>query len=378
MLARGFVPEEIHKTKQSHSIGWLVFVLCFVGLVFLFSASYYRSELLFGNPYYFFKQQFIRMIIGAVFAFIISKVNFESLTRFLPLLILLNILLLILTFIPGIGVSFWGANRWIIIAGISFQPSEFAKFTLVFYLAYILSKKKDAFDEPFTSIIPPAIVIFIFSFLVYLQNDFSTAIFLLFIGAFMLFIAGVPIRYFLYFIVVALPLLLILLFTKEHRVLRLITFLDPSRDPDGTGYQIQVSMRAMSEGGLWGKGIGAGDFKFGILPEAHSDFVFSIFAEEMGFVGVLVVFALFSIFAVRAFSVSINQESFFYRMLGFGSIFTIVLQVLLNISVVSGLLPTTGIPLPFFSAGGSSALITLALCGLIINISKSSEGGWNV
>lgn len=378
MLAKGFVPEEVKRIDYSKSLAWLTFIISIIGLVFLFSASYYRSELLFGNPYHFFKQQFIRMLIGVLFAFVVSKISLDYLSRFLPFLIFVNLILLALTFVPGIGVSFWGANRWIIVAGMSFQPSEFAKFTLVLYLAYILGKRNGNFEDPFQSVLPPAIVILVFSFIIYLQNDFSTSIFILFVGASMLFVAGVPLRYFLYFIVIAVPLLFILLFTKEHRVLRLITFLDPSRDPDGTGYQIQISMRALAEGGLWGKGIGAGDFKFGILPEAHSDFVFSIFGEEMGLVGVLGVIVLFFVFSFRAFYVSMFQKTDYYRLLGIGATFTIILQVLLNLSVVIGLLPTTGIPLPLFSAGGSSALITLMLCGILINISRSLKGGENV
>lgn len=366
----GFAPERVHDSSRGTFLPLLVALLLSVGLSMLFSASHYRSEVLVGNPYYFVLQQAVRVAVGLVVAGALVLIPLEVLQRTLPWMVLGTLGLLLLTFVPGIGVSFFGANRWIVVAGVSFQPSELAKFALVFYLSYILSRKRDRFEDPGVSIVPPAVVLFSFVLLVYLQNDFSTAIFLLFSGMYVFFAAGVPFRYFAFFFMVGVPLFLILLFTREHRVLRLLAYLDPSRDPDGVGYQIQASLRALSEGGFWGKGMGNGTYKYGVLPEAHSDFIFATVGEELGFVGVVGICLLFTMLVLEGFRIGVRQEEGFPRLLAFSVTTTLALQVLINLSVVCGLLPTTGVPLPFFSAGGSAALVTLMFCGLLGNLSR--------
>jgi cell division protein FtsW len=212
--------------------------------------------------------------------------------------------------------------------------------------------------------------------MIFAQNDFSTAMFLIFVSGAMFFIAGVKIRYFLSSFVAVIPFILILIVSKEHRVKRLIAFIDPEKDPVGVGYQIIKAKAALISGGFWGNGLGNGVKKFGTLPEAHSDFIFAIVGEETGLIGVFIIIILFTVFAVRGYAVSRergNDGDYFSAFLGFGITTSIFYQALMNMAVVSGVVPATGIPLPFFSHGGSSMLVTLLMCGMLLNISKNYQ-----
>jgi cell division protein FtsW len=190
---------------------------------------------------------------------------------------------------------------------------------------------------------------------------------------FVFFIAGVRLRYFFSAIVMLLPLSGLLILTKEHRLRRLISFINPEWEPQGAGYQVRASRFSIISGGFWGKGIGQGTRKIASVPEVHSDFIFSSFAEESGFLGVMLFGLLFAVFAVRGYRAALGNEETFPRLLGCGLMTMILSQTLVNIAVVSGVLPATGIPLPFFSAGGSSLATTLIMAGLIVNVSKRSR-----
>ena len=270
-----------------------------------------------------------------------------------------------------------GANRWIIVGGISFQPSELAKLTLVLYLSYILAKKFGDLDDVINSLVPPLLVVGTFTALIYFQNDFSTALFVLLLSLLLFFVAGVKLRYFSLLVLTLLPLASILVLTKEHRVERLIAFLDPSSDPVGTGYQVIAAQSALGSGNFWGAGFGEGTEKLGGLPEAHSDFIFAVFAEEAGFIGVMFIIVLFLAFAVRGYAVAFRyeREDTFSFLLAFGLTGCIVFRALVNMAVVSGMLPATGLPLPFFSHGGSSMVIALLMSGLLVNLSRGVPSG---
>ncbi len=341
-----------------------------VGVSILFSSSFYRASYLFSDPLYFLRRQLLWIALGSGAAVFLAHVSLAFVRRVIPAALLATTVLMAMTFVPGIGSKFLGARRWIILFGYSFQPSELAKMITLIYLAYILSRKHDRLDDAVNALLPPVIVVALFATLIYLQNDFSTAFFLVFVALAMLFVAGVPLRYFFALGVMTAPLSIILLLTREHRVNRLLAFLDPTRDPAGTGYQVLASRTALSQGGLWGAGIGRGVQKFGSLPEAHSDFVFAILAEELGFIGVVLVVLLFLFFAYRGLRIAYLAKDRFVGLLAFGITASIVLQALLNMAVVSGLVPATGIPLPFFASGGSSMFVSLAMCGLLVNLSR--------
>jgi cell division protein FtsW len=203
-----------------------------------------------------------------------------------------------------------------------------------------------------------------------MQNNFSTAVFVTVNALIMFYIAGVKFRYFLGAAVILAPICTLLVFTSSHRLLRVITFLWPDQDPLGAAYQLRSSIISIGSGGVWGRGIGRGVRKISSVPEIQSDFIFSAYTEEMGFIGVLLFYLIFLIFAARGYKTALKQEDTFKRLLAFGLVTIITSQALINIAVVSGMLPVTGIPLPFFSAGGSSLATSLVIAGLIVNVSR--------
>ena len=341
-----------------------------LGAAVLFSASYPYAQAVFRDPYYFLKRQVLWILIGTVSALIAAQVPLDLVRKSVPLLVAGTFVLMLLTFVPGIGLPIQGARRWVFFFGISFEPSELVKLTLVVYLASIFSKKQDRIDDAVNALLPPLLVAAVFVALTYMQNDFSTAFFILVIALAMFLVAQVRVAYLLLLSVLVVPLGGVMLFTKTHRVRRLMAYLNPLADPQGSGYQVIASQTALSGGGLWGRGMGKGIKKLGGLPEAHSDFIFAVVGEEAGFLGALFVLLLFVLFAWRGYGIAFRAEDSFQRYLAFGLTTVVFLQAMLNIAVVAGLVPATGIPLPFFSSGGSSMLISLTACGLLINLSR--------
>lgn len=371
MAGRAFFADQID--SQDHRLDpvfiALVVALIILGLGMLWSASWFRAQQLYGEPLRFVLRHALWMATGIVVMAISAVVPLSWIRRLLPLIVLSSVVVSLLTFVPGISARYMGARRWIIIFNVSFQPSEILKATMVIYLAHILARREGEFEEPLQSLIPPTIIVAVFAGIVLLQNDFSTAVFIGLVAAAMFYAAGVPNRYFAGLFALAVPLTLISLFTREHRVRRIIAFLNPGYDPSGSGYQILAARRALENGGFWGAGIGQSTRKFGGLPEAQSDFLFAVAAEELGFVGVMIVVGLFLLLFGRGLYLARRQDDWFRSLLIFGLSTSIFQQALLNIAVVAGAVPATGIPLPFFSAGGSSLVITFAMCGLILNAS---------
>jgi len=343
-----------------------------LGIAVLFSASYPHAQALFQDPYHFLRRQLLWILIGTLAAIIAAQVPLELVRRSIPALVVVAFVLMVLTLVPGVSVPVQGARRWLFLFGISFEPSELVKLAVVLYLASILSKKQDRMDDAVNALLPPLVVVGVFVALTYLQNDFSTAFFILIVSLAMFLVAQVQLLHLVLLSVLVVPLGGVLLFTKTHRVRRLMAFLNPLADPRGSGYQIIASQAALSGGGFWGRGLGKGIKKLGGLPEAHSDFIFAVIGEEAGFLGALFVLLLFVVFAWRGYAVAFRATVSFHRYLAFGLTTLIFLQAILNIAVVAGLVPATGIPLPFFSSGGSSMLVSLTMCGLLVNLSKVS------
>lgn len=372
-LNAGLMVERVDRRPIDSFLLANLVLLVGVGLSVLFSASYFRADRLFGEPLYFFHRQLVWTVLGLVGALAATRVSLDALRRLAPVLLIPTLLLMFLSFVPRVGVQVLGARRWIVLFGYSFQPSELVKLSLVLYLAHILSRKRERFHDPLNAILPPVLVAGFFVALIYAQNDFSTAFFVLLIALSMFFVSGFPLRYFISMTVMTAPIATILLLSREHRVRRVLAFVDPGRDPAGTGYQILASQRALADGGLWGVGIGRSVRKLGGLPEAHSDFVFAVLGEEFGYLGVLAVLGLFLAFAYRGFVLSFRIEDHFRSYLAFGLTSGIVLQALLNMAVVVGMVPATGIPLPFFSSGGSSIVVSLIMAGLLLNLSRDAS-----
>ncbi len=365
-----FVVEKIDSRPADFLFTGITVLLAGLGLAFLFSASFYYGERQFGNSYHFVIRHAVYLLVGSAGAVLMSRISFDFLRRLVPVMLLASFILLLLPFVPGIGGTVMGARRWILLFGYSFQPSEFAKLTVIIYLAYIFSKKNERLDDLVNTVVPPLIIISLFTMTIYGQNDFSTAFFLLSVSVAMFFVSGIRLSYFIFLATTVVPLAFILVFTKEHRVQRIIAFLRPELDPSGTGYQVLAARDALVKGGLFGVGLGRGTEKIGGLPEAHSDFVFAVLGEETGLLGVIAITAVFVLFAVRGYGIALRSKDSFSFLLGFGCVTAVFFQAMFNIAVVAGLVPATGIPLPFFSSGGTSLIVTLLMCGLIMNISR--------
>jgi len=362
----------LERTPQRRDAALMIVLVLLIGLGLsaLFSASYNWAEQLYGDPFRLIRRQAIWVLLGSFVAFLAYTVPLKVIRSVVPAMVVGALGLMALTFVPGLGEEYLGGRRWILLFGSSFQPSEFVKVVLVVYLAHMLDRKRDTLDDTMNSVLPPLIVVAVFGSLIYLQNDFSTSVFVVLVSLLMLFVARVRLRFFFGLGVVATPLAVILLLTREHRVLRILAFIDPNLDRFGSGYQVLAAQRALEQGGLWGRGIGQGLQKYGSLPEPHSDFVFAVLGEELGYLGVVVVLGLFIAFAVKGYGLAFAATSTFRSLLAFGLTSVIVLQALLNMAVVCGLVPATGIPLPFFSHGGSAILMTLVMCGLLLNVAR--------
>ncbi len=377
-LRAGLMVERVDRRPVDSFLLATLVLLVGMGLSVLFSASYFRADRLFGEPTYFLRRQIVWLVLGMFGAITATRVSLDALRKIIPLLLVPTLVFMLLSFVPRVGVQVLGARRWIVLFGYSFQPSELVKLCLILYLSHILSRKREQFHDPLNAILPPVLVAGFFVALIYAQNDFSTAFFVLLVTLLMFFVSGFPLRYFLSMTIMSAPIATILLLSREHRVRRVLAFVDPGRDPAGTGYQILASQGALADGGLWGVGIGRSVRKLGGLPEAHSDFVFAVLGEEFGYIGVVVVLGLFAMFAYRGFSLAFRLEDSFRSFLAFGLTAGISLQAALNMAVVVGMVPATGIPLPFFSSGGSSIVVSLVMAGLLLNLSRDasvSEGG---
>jgi len=366
-----FDAERAQNQNTAHLFCICVILLMGLGLVTLYSASYSFAARFFRHGNYFIIRQIIFAAAGIVLFIIFSRISLGFLRKCVLPLFFISALLCVLTMVRGIGVERYGASRWIEIGPLSYQPSEMVKFVLPLYLAHLLDKKADNLDNFYSGILPPVLVTGLFFALIYIQNNFSTAVFIVFNAMVVFFLAGMRYRYFFAAIAMIAPISALLVFTKEHRVRRLVSFLRPEWDPLGSGFQVQASREAIISSGFWGKGIGEGTRKIASIPEIHSDFIFSAYVEETGFIGIMLIFALFALFAVLGYKAALDSKTLFARLLAAGLTTMIVSQTLLNTAVVSGALPATGIPLPFFSAGGSSLITTLICAGLIANVART-------
>ncbi len=343
-----------------------------IGLASLYSASYGYAISLGKAPSYFVGRQLLWLLVAMLLFVAAALVPLETVSRMIGIIVLGSLILLILPFMPFIGITKNGASRWFGFAGQMFQPSELFKPVLVLYLAHILTKKAERLGDIINSVLPPLIVAAMGVFIVLAQNDFSTALLIGVLALIMFWVANVPLVFFGAFLSVASPLALLSVLTSDYRLRRVLGFIAPGYDMQDLSYQVNSSMRAIRSGGLWGKGIGQGTLKIRSIPLVQSDFVFASWAEEFGFAGVLAFAALWAFFLWRAFRSSFSNPDPFRRNLAFGLSCYLAIQTLINVMVVSGAAPATGIPLPLFSSGGSSLVSVVLSAGLIFNVSRST------
>jgi cell division protein FtsW len=362
--------ERVEKPHADMVLVMLLVVILGTGLALLFSSSYAFSGRAFKDPLFLLRRQLVWAGIGAAAAFLVSFAPLDLFRRWMPLVLLGTLGAALLPFLPGLGTSVLGSRRWITVFGFSLQPAELVKLTLILYLASYFSRREEGEGLTMNSLIPPFIVTCVFAGIILLQNDYSTSIFVLTIGLAMMFVARVNFLHVALVTLLTVPLGFLLLFTREHRVQRLLAFFDLSSHSSGTGYQIVTAKAAIVSGGLFGRGLGRSAAKLGPLPMSYSDFIYTIVGEETGLLGSLFVLALFGLLAWRGYRIALLSPDRFSYYVAFGVTSALCLQALLNMAVAVGLVPTTGVTLPFFSAGGSSLFTTLVMCGLLVNLSR--------
>jgi cell division protein FtsW len=349
-----------------------IFILLCFGVIMVFSSSYVMAYKWYGNSFYFFTKQAIYALIATIIFFITANINYLHWRKFAIPILIISIFLLLLLYIPGLARYIRGARRWLSLGPVSLQPSEVAKFALILYTADCLTRKTTEDIETFVRGILPVFIITILIFLlIFAQPDFSTSIVIIACSFIMLFMGGSRITQLFALITLLIPPGIIMMLGEEYRRVRLLSFLNPWEDPLESGFHIIQSLLALGSGGISGVGIGASRQKFFYLPDQHTDFIFSIIGEELGFIGTLAVIILFLIFLWRGFLIAIKTEDNFGSLLAAGITTLIVFQAVVNISVVTKLIPTTGITLPFISYGGSALMVNMFCCGILLNISKT-------
>ena len=355
--------------------GWMFTVtaiLVFIGLVMVFSASAVMAKERYGSAYEFLIKQLIWAVAGLLAMVFAMKVDYKRLKHPAIVFSLLGLTTLLLISVFFLDRTH-GTHRWFRLGPVSFQPSELAKPALILFLAWFLENKTRAMDDWRNTLLPAAAPTAVFLGLIVFQPDLGTALACAGITACVLFVAGIRLRYFGYALAASLLPLYFLIFHVSYRKDRILAFLNPYSDPQGRGFHMIQSLIAVSTGGVTGLGLMEGKQKLFYLPEPHTDFIFAVTAEELGLLGALTVVILFAIFLWRGVRVSIRTQDNFGRFLAVGITSMIVLQAFINISVVLGLMPTKGIPLPFVSYGGSSLFVTLACVGVLLNITKQAE-----
>ncbi len=359
--------------KPSSFLLFDIMALICVGIIMIYSSSAFYAERNFGSPYYFIIRQLLALAVGAVLLRIAIKLPYETYKKLTPILMVVTLAFMLIVLIPGIGRQVGNARRWIRFLGIGFQPSEILKLTLIIWVAGFLNRKKEVLGYFSRGLLPSFIVIGIFCFLLLLQPDFGTAVLICMTLLLMIFAAGVKTTHMVGSLVGLAGIGAFLIFSKAYRLRRVTGFLDPWADPLDSGFQLVQSFIAFGTGGLFGRNLGNSRQKLFFLPEGHTDFIFSILAEETGFMGVLLVMVLVLLLMIKGFEISLNCPDDFGRNLAFGITSLIFLQSVFHVGVVIGLLPTKGIPLPFISYGGSSLVLCMFMVGILINISNASS-----
>jgi len=345
-------------------------ILLVLGSLMIFSISASVSQESFGNTYWFLGHQIIFGILpGIILGFAAFKIKIKNLKKIAPLLLVINLVLLYLVFLPQIGLTRGGGTRWLKFGSISFQPSEFLKITLFIYLAaWLETRKKQDFASLglFLSILVPI------SLALILQPDISTLCLLIATSFLIYFLAETPVLHTVLTIAIGTSIIFFLISSAPYRIQRFLTFLSPELDPMKMGYQIKQAQIAIGSGGLFGQGLAMSKQKFGFLPHPISDSIFAIFCEETGFLGALILIALFLVFFTKGLIIAKNTKNRFPKLLACAICFQIILQAFLNIGSMIGLVPLTGVPLPFISYGGTHLLTELIGVGLLLNISRNT------
>lgn len=350
-----------------------IIITCIYGCIMIYSSSCIWAEYKFGNKYHYFIMQLIFLIIGIILMVLVSKVDYKVYLKRSNKILFICIILLILVLIPGIGKVRNGSRSWFGIGGLGIQPSEFMKLALIIFTSKYIHNNPKCMSSVKKGALPILLVTMLSFLLIMLQPDFGTGTILVITIISMIFISGIETSFFIKSMFVLIFFASILILAAPYRLKRVVSFLNPWSDPLGTGFQAIQSLYAIGPGGLFGLGFGNSIQKHFYLPEPQTDFIFSIISEELGILGIISVAALFLFIIIRCVKISAKAPDMFSKFMSFGILFQLSFQALLNLSVVVGLIPVTGVTLPFFSYGGSSLLITMISMGIVLNISRHEK-----
>lgn len=365
------------KLKSDKLLFTATLLLVCTSVVMVYSASAVVAAQVFQNQYLFLFKQLTFALIGLLLVQVIMRVDYRNYRQPVVIWTVLGVSAIALIAVL-FGTPRNGATRWLNLGGLGIQPSEVAKIAVILFVAALLERRMDKIDEPAYALLPIGAVLAVIIGLIVIEPDLGTAVSIVMIASVMIFAAGIDLRYVAGLTMMALPALYFLVWTSEYRWKRVIAFLDPWAAPLGDGYQMIQSMIAVGVGGLFGRGLMAGTQKHFYLPEPHNDFIFAVISEELGLLGAMVVVACFCIITWRGLRTSMRAPDRFGAFLALGLTTMVAFQAFFNISVVLGILPTKGIPLPFVSYGGSSLLINLVGMGILLNVSQHASGSHTV
>lgn len=345
-------------------------ILICLGIVMIYSASAIYSLDVMKDSAYFLKRHLLYLAMGSTLAYGAARINYRALRRHAKAILIVAIVLLVLVLIPHVGASTGGARRWFKFLGFSFQPSEFLKIAIIFYMADFLERRKDSLHDIRYTVLPALFVLGLAVGLVFLQPDLGTAVTVALVIFILFFVAGFKISHLLTLVMIGVPALIVAMLAKPYRRKRILAFFHPWDDPQGVGFQIIQSFLALGSGGIFGVGLGRSQQKLFYLPESHTDFIFSIIGEELGFIGAASVVILFILFVFAGMVIVFRSKNYFAQLFSLGLVSLIGLEAVINIGVSIGALPTKGLSLPFISYGGSALWANMVALGLLINISR--------
>ncbi|MBO8168067.1 MAG: stage V sporulation protein E [Thermoanaerobacteraceae bacterium] len=358
--------------KKQKSPDFLIFfttiLLLSIGIIMVFSASAYSSYLTYGDAYYYLKKQLLWALLGVIAMIVTMNIDYRRLKRYVGVIFLISLILLVLVLVVG-QVSH-GSRRWIGLGMIGFQPSEVMKLAIVMYMAKSLSQYGKRIQDFRQGLLPHLLILAVVCLLILAQPDLGTAVAIAGTVYFLLLVSGARYSHLGVLALLGIALVGLAIWLEPYRMERFTAFLFPFKNPSDSGWQIIQSLLALGSGGFFGMGLGRSRQKLFYLPERHTDFIFAILGEELGFIGAFIVLLLFFIFIWRGFRIAVTVKDNYGSLLVAGITLMVTLQAVINIGVVTGSLPVTGITLPFISYGGSSLLLSLVGVGMVLNVSR--------
>ena len=365
--------KKINMKSIDYALLCALLLLLFIGVVMVYSSSSYYAlyqKDVYNTDYYFIKE-ITWVIVGTIGMAITMSIDYHIYKKFTPWLVIITLALLIIVLFAGADIN--GAVRWIRLGPLSFQPSELAKYVLVLYLALLIDKRKNKIKKFGEGTILYFCIAAVFAVLVLLEKNLSITAIIMMVAFIMILVGGAKISHLLSLVPVGIAAGLALIFTQSYRLDRLTSFLNPWADPSGDSYQLIQSLYALGSGGIFGVGLGNSRQKALFMPEPHNDFIFSIIGEELGLIGCIFIISIFMFIVIRGTTIAVKARDNYGFLLAIGIISVIAIQAIINIAVVSGSMPVTGVPMPFISYGGTSLVFNLGAMGILLNISRQSK-----